>query len=165
MLIAKKFPSNQQRKDPFVVIIVSIIIASVLMVYPLSYSTAGWRPLFMLLIMLYWSMCQPTWCGIWFAFSMGLYTDLLVDAPLGMNALSYVLIVFIARYFTRDKRILTFSNLWMISILAILAHLLFILIAQAMGNIHFSITRHWQPVLSSILFWPILYYSLSRWRI
>lgn len=165
MQIARKFSSDKQRKDPFVVIVISIIIASVLMIYPLSYPIAAWRPLFMLLIMLYWSLCQPNWCGIWFAFSMGLYTDLLLDAPLGMNALSYVLIVFIIQYFTREKRILTFSNLWIITIFALVAHLLFILFAQVMGSIHFSITRHWQPLLSSVLFWPVIYYLLKRWRI
>lgn len=165
MQIARKFSSDKQRKDPFVVIVISIIIASVLMIYPLSYPIAAWRPLFMLLIMLYWSLCQPNWCGIWFAFSMGLYTDLLLDAPLGMNALSYVLIVFIIQYFTREKRVLTFSNLWVITIMALLAHLLFIQIVQVMGSIHFSITRHWQPLLSSVLFWPVIYYLLKRWRI
>lgn len=165
MLIARKLPSQKQRKDPFLIIVISIAIASVLTVYPLSYPIAAWRPLFMLLIMLYWSLCQPTWCGIWFAFSLGLYTDLLLDAPLGMNALSYVLLVFVTRYLLREKRILTFSNLWIIATLAILAHLLFILIAQGMAGIHFSITRHWQPLLSSVLFWPVLYYLLRRWRI
>ena len=64
MQIARKFSSDKQRKDPFVVIVISIIIASVLMIYPLSYPIAAWRPLFMLLIMLYWSLCQPNWCGI-----------------------------------------------------------------------------------------------------
>ncbi|TCM65218.1 rod shape-determining protein MreD [Acinetobacter calcoaceticus] len=165
MLIAKKLPSNQQRKDPFVIIVISIVIASVLTVYPLSYPIAAWRPLFLLLVVLYWTLCQPTWCGVWFAFSIGLYTDLLLDAPLGMNALSYVLVIFITRYFIRERRVLTFSNLWMISVFAILGHLLFILIGQVMANINFSITRHWQPLLTSVLFWPVLYYMLRRWRI
>lgn len=165
MQIAKKLPSNQQRKDPFWIIVLSVVIASVLVVYPLNYSVTAWRPLFMLLVVLFWSLCQPNWCGVWFAFGMGLYTDLLLDAPLGLNALSYVLIVFIARYFIREKRILTFINLWVIVLIACLAHMLFIHIAQVMGGIPFSITRHWMPLLSSVLFWPILYYLLKRWRI
>ena len=85
MLIAKKLPSEKQRKDPLWIIVVSIIIGSILVVYPMSYALAGWRPLYMFLIMLFWVLCQPTWCGIWFAFTMGLFTDLLLDAPLGMN--------------------------------------------------------------------------------
>jgi len=45
MLIAKKLPSEKQRKDPLWIIIVSIVIASILVVYPMSYAIAGWRPL------------------------------------------------------------------------------------------------------------------------
>ncbi len=165
MLIAKKLPSEKQRKDPLIVIIISIVIGSILMVYPLSYPIAGWRPLFMMMIMLFWVLCQPTWCGVWFAFIMGLFTDLLLDAPLGLNALSYVTIAFFTRYFIRERRVLTFSNLWIIASLAILAHLVIILMAQVMAGVHFSITRHWQPLLTSILFWPVLYYFLRRWRI
>lgn len=165
MLIAKSFPSDKQRKDPFLIIIGSVIIGSILVVYPLSYAYAGWRPLFMLLITLFWVLCQPTWCGIWFAFGMGLFTDLLLDAPLGMNALSYVLLAFMTRYFIRERRILTFSNLWVIITLSLVAHLVLTLMAQTMLGVHFSLTRHWQPLLSSIFSWPILYYLLKRWRI
>lgn len=165
MLIAKSFPSDKQRKDPFLIIIGSVIIGSILVVYPLSYAYAGWRPLFMLLITLFWVLCQPTWCGVWFAFGMGLFTDLLLDAPLGMNALSYVLLAFMTRYFIRERRILTFSNLWVIITLSLVAHLVLTLMAQTMLGVHFSLTRHWQPLLSSIFSWPILYYLLKRWRI
>ncbi|ENV35109.1 rod shape-determining protein MreD [Acinetobacter gerneri] len=165
MLIAKKLPSEQQRKDPLFVIIVSVIIASILMVYPLSYNISGWRPLFMVMVLIFWVLCQPTWCGVWFAFTVGLLTDLLFDLPLGMNALSYVIITFVARYFTRERRLLTFSNLWIIASFAILAHILFTFLVQIMSGIHFSLTRHWQPLLTSILFWPVLYYMLKRWRI
>lgn len=165
MLIAKSFPSDKQRKDPFMIIVISIIIGSILVVYPLSYAYAGWRPLFMLLITLFWVLCQPTWCRVWFAFSMGLFTDLLLDAPLGMNALSYVVLAFLTRYFIRERRVLTFSNLWVIITLSLVAHLVLTLMAQTMLGVRFSLTRHWQPLLASIFSWPILYYLLKRWRI
>ncbi len=86
-----KMRSNRQR-DPLFAIIISVVLASMLMVYPLSYSTSGWRPLFMLMVMLFWVLCQPTWCGIWFAFGTGIFADLLLDAPLGLNALSFTII-------------------------------------------------------------------------
>ncbi|MGE8560544.1 MAG: rod shape-determining protein MreD [Acinetobacter sp.] len=156
---------SEQHRDPLIAIIVSVIICSVLIVYPLSYAISGARPLFMLLVMLFWIMCQPTWCGIWFAFATGIFTDLLVDAPLGMNALSFVMITFIARFLTRERRILTFANLWVISCLAVLAHLFITWIAQIMGGLQFSITRHWQPLLSSALIFPVMYFVLKKWRV
>ena len=157
--------SVKKSKDPLLVIVLSIVIGSVLMVYPLSYDISGWRPLIMLMIMLFWVLCQPTWCGVWLAFALGIFTDLLLDAPLGLNALSFVLITFFVRYFSRERRILTFWNIWTLAGLAILAHLLFIWFAQTLGDMRFSLARHWQPLLTSILFWPVVYYCLKRWRI
>ncbi len=165
MLIAKKLSSEKQRKDPLIPIIISIVIGSILVVYPMSYAFAGWRPLYMLMIMLFWVLCQPTWCGVWFAFTVGLFTDLLLDAPLGVNALSFVLIAFLTRYFIRERRVLTFSNLWIITMFGILVHLIVTFLSQMMVGTHFSITRHWLPLISSIFTWPILYYMLKRWRI
>lgn len=163
MLIAKL--RSQKNRDPLIAIILSVIVCSVLMVYPLSYAISGARPLFMLLVMLFWVMCQPTWCGIWFAFGTGIFVDLLIDAPLGMNALSFVTIAFVARFLTRERRILTFGNLWVISFMAVLAHLFMTWIAQIMGGMQFSIARHWQPVLSSIFTFPVIYFLLKKWRI
>ena len=50
------------------------------------------------MVMLFWVLCQPTWCGIWFAFATGILIDLLLDAPLGLNALSFIIIAFVARF-------------------------------------------------------------------
>ncbi|WP_374574838.1 rod shape-determining protein MreD [Acinetobacter sp.] len=154
-----------KQRDPLLPIILSVILASVLIVYPLSYALSGWRPLFMMLVMLFWVLCQPTWCGVWFAFGTGIFVDLLVDAPLGMNALSFVVLAFTARFLTRERRILTFGNLWAIASIAVLAHLFFAWMAQAMSGVHFSLARHWQPLLTSVLAWPVIYYMLKKWRI
>lgn len=156
---------SRAHRDPLMAIIVSVIAASVLVVYPLSYDLSSWRPLWMLMVMLFWVMCQPTWCGIWFAFGMGVFTDLLVGAPIGMNALGFSIITFVARFLTRERRILTFFNLWMISLMAIVAQLLMTWLLQIMGGFEFSLARHWLPVISSVLCWPLVYYSLRKWRI
>ena len=155
----------RKSRDPLIAIIISVVFTSILMVYPLSYPVSGWRPLFMLSLMLFWVLCQPTWCGIWFAFGTGIFVDLLLDAPLGMNAISYVLIAFIARFLTRERRILTFSNVWIISILAVFAHVLFSWLVQVLAGVNFSFSRHWQPVLTTVLSFPLMYYVLRKWRI
>ncbi|EXA66679.1 rod shape-determining protein MreD [Acinetobacter baumannii 348935] len=115
--------------------------------------------------MLFWVLCQPTWCGIWFAFATGIFIDLLLDAPLGLNALSFIIIAFVARFLTRERRILTFANLWVITTIAILAHLMIIFFAQISTGVQFSFARHWIPMLTSVIIWPVLYYFLRKWRI
>ena len=153
-----------QSRDPLLAIILSIIIASILTIYPLSYTVSGWRPTVMFLVMLYWMLCQPNWCGVWFAFGVGIFSDLLLDAPLGLNALSFVVISFVIRYYTQDRRIMNFWNLWLVSSIALLVYLLWMWLCMSVANIQFSSVRHWQPLMTSILLWPILFYSLRKWR-
>lgn len=160
----RAFGSDTQSPDPLLAIIISIVIGSVLVVYPLPYNVAAWRPLFFLLIMLFWVLCQPAWCGIWFAFTLGVAMDFMMDAILGQHALSFVIIAFLARYFTRNQRILTFSNLWIIAAAAVFLHLLIQLFFQKMANLQFPIIRHWWPLWSSIAVWPLIYLVLRRWR-
>lgn len=162
MLIAKYRPIKS--KDPLVLIVLSVVIASILTVYPLSYDVSAWRPFVMMMVMIFWSLCQPAWCGVWFSFAIGLFYDLLIDVPLGQNALAYVIITFIVRYLIRERRILTFLNLWLISILVTLAYVVFVWVTQVMADVNYPMMRRWPPVVSTILVWPIVYYSLKRWR-
>ena len=162
MALAKK--ENFQSRDPLIAIVISVVIGSVLMVYPVSYLLSGWRPTFMLLVMFFWVMCQPAWCGVWFAFLVGIFTDLLMEYPLGLNAMSFVLIAFFARFFTRERRIMTQTNLWMIAIIAIAFHLLLMWLLLVMAGNEMGILRHWQALLSSVLIWPVVYWSLKKWR-
>ncbi len=157
-------PKRLKSRDPLIAIIVSLIIASVLVVYPLPYALAIWRPLFFLLVTLFWVLCQPVWCGVWFAFTVGLISDFLLDGMLGQHALSYVIVSFLARYFSRNQRVLTFTNLWIIISLSVMLHLLVQFVFQKMADIQFPVTRHWTPLFSSVLAWPVIYYLLKRWR-
>lgn len=157
--------NRKTNKDPLIAIVMSVIVASVLIVYPLSYSASGWRPEYMLLVVMFWVICQPTWCGVWFAFATGMFLDLLVGAPLGLNALSFVIVSFVTRFLIREKRILTFLHIWIIISFTTTAHLLLQWFMQVMGGLDFALARHWQPLLSSIAVFPLLYFMLKRWRI
>lgn len=162
MHLAKK--ENFQSRDPLWAIIISVIIASVLMVYPLSYELSAWRPTLMLLIMFFWVICQPAWCGVWFAFALGIFTDFLLEMPIGINAIAYISVAFVVRYLTRDKRIMTETNLWMIVAIVVPIYLAFIWLMLIMIGEDVAILRHWKPLITSILIWPIVYWGLKKWR-
>ena len=157
-------PKRVKSRDPLLPIIFSLVVCSILVVYPLPYAVALWRPPFFLLVTLFWVLCQPVWCGVWFAFFTGLMSDLLLDGMLGQHAMSFVIVAFLGRYFSRNQRVLTFSNLWIIIALAVFLHLLIQFIFQKMADIQFPVTRHWTPWISSMLAWPVIYGLLKRWR-
>lgn len=156
--------SSAKPRDPLLIIIISIVVGSILMVYPLPYAVAGWRPHFLFLITIFWVLCQPMWCGVWFAFTIGIFTDLLLNLPLGSNAACFVLLSFLARQFTREFAYFHFLLLWLIASLATVVYVLIMWIAFSLADVAFISSRHWQPLLSSILTFPLLYWVLKKWR-
>lgn len=150
-------------RDPLWMIVLSMLIGSVLTVYPIAYAIAAWRPMFMLLIMLFWLIFQPKWCGVWFAFGIGLACDLLLDYQLGQHGVSFVLIAFLLRYLTRDRRVLQPLLIWAFVCMAIFLHLLLMFILQKLFGAGVLLS-HWLPLLSTVLCWPVLYGLLKRWR-
>lgn len=163
--MATKLFVRSTQKDPFFIIIISMIIASVLTVYPLPYEIAGWRPHFMLILTLFWVMCQPSWCGVWFAFTMGIFTDLLLGMPLGANALCFVILSFSARLLTREFAYIPFLFLWLMSGLTTLIYTFVIWLGLIATDTTFITARHWQPLLTSIVIFPLFFWLLKRWRV
>lgn len=156
--------SSAKVKDPLIMIVISVVIGSILMVYPLPYAVAGWRPHFLFLLTIFWVLCQPMWCGVWFAFTLGILTDLLLNLPLGANALSFVILTFLARQFTREFAHLHFMLLWLAVSLATLIYVLVMWIAFNLADVAFISSRHWQPLFSSIVIFPLIYWLLKKWR-
>jgi len=151
------------KPDPLLPIPVSLLIGGLLTVYPLPYSWMAWRPELMLMLTLFWVLLQPKWCGVWFAFIVGILTDFLLDSPLGEHALVFVIVTFLARFLTRNKRMLTFGNVWIIAGASVLVSLMMLFVFQRITGNVLSLW-FWGPLIPSILVWPILYTFLKRWR-
>ena len=150
-------------RDPLLMIVISLLLASVLTVYPVAYDWAAWRPLFMLLVMMFWLVYQPKWCGVWFAFGIGLSCDLLLDYQLGQHGLSFVLIAFFLRYLTRERRVLQPLLMWAFVLAMSFLHVLLMFILQKLFG-EGVLLSHWLPWLSTALCWPLVYGLLKRWR-
>ncbi len=149
--------------DPLLPIPISIVIGSVLTVYPMASSWSIWRPEFMLMLTLFWVMNQPKWCGVFFAFLIGFVTDLMLDSHLGTHAFVYVLLTFAVKFFTRNKRILTFPSRWIIATVVIfLSSVILFLFHRMSGNI--VPLWFWSSIIPSILTWPLICFLLKRWR-
>jgi rod shape-determining protein MreD len=77
----------------------SFIFAYLLMVLPWSGTWLAARPDFLLLVLLFWALHQPSSIGQGVAFFAGLMMDVSDSMLLGQHALAYVIAVFIAQIF------------------------------------------------------------------
>ena len=146
----------------------SFVFAYLLMVLPWSGAWLAARPDFLLLVLLFWSLHQPSSIGQGVAFFVGLLMDVSDSMLLGQHALAYVIAIFFAQVFR--VRILTFRipeqtlhvlGLTVISTCVMLA--LNLLLGADFPGISFFVS----PVITAMLWGPvnwILYLPAVRRR-
>ncbi len=79
----------------YLVIYLSLVVCLILMILPVPDWVQAYRPNWVALALIYWSMALPKRVGLWFAFFTGLLVDTLHGTLLGQNALALVVIMFI----------------------------------------------------------------------
>jgi len=88
------------------VIYLSLVLGIVLMILPLPDWVQVYRPNWVALILIYWSMAMPKRVGLWFAFFTGLVLDSAQGTLLGQHALALVIVVFFNLNFYQQVRVL-----------------------------------------------------------
>ena len=94
----------------FLVIYLSLFVALVLMILPLPDWAQIYRPNWMALVLIYWSMALPKRVGLWFAFFSGIILDTSLGTLLGQHTLSLVLIIAININFYQRIRVLALAQ-------------------------------------------------------
>ena len=92
------YPDSENATVPLIaVIVLSVIVASSLSVYPLAHSMSMLRPMIMIMVLIFWLLFQPRYVGIFTAFTIGLIADLLMDTHLGQQAFAAVVVAFVIK--------------------------------------------------------------------
>jgi rod shape-determining protein MreD len=89
------------------VIYLSLMAGLILMILPLPDSVHIYRPHWVALILIYWSMALPKRVGLWTAFVAGVLVDVSQGTLLGQHALGLVIIIFINQNFYQRIRVLS----------------------------------------------------------
>jgi rod shape-determining protein MreD len=92
------------------VIYLSLLVALVLMILPLPDWAQIYRPNWMALVMIYWSMALPKRVGLWFAFFSGIILDTALGTLLGQHTLALVVIVSLNLNFYQRIRVLALAQ-------------------------------------------------------
>jgi len=140
----------------------SALVALTLAILPLPNALAPFRPDFLVLVVLYWSIESPRAGGLTLAFFAGLALDVIQGVVLGQHALALTLM---AAWATNLRlRIRVFSPVSQsLTIFAFLTGYQFILfwIDGATGNPVTSFGRWLAPVIGALI-WPFTVRALGR---
>lgn len=102
-------------------IAISFCLAFLLMVMPVSFEWRWCRPEFIVLLVIYWSMTTPQYFGLFSAWCVGLFQDLIEFSPLGINAIGMMLIAYLANMFYARIQHYVFwhQSLWVFVFIAV----------------------------------------------
>jgi rod shape-determining protein MreD len=86
----------KSRAYTYWVVVLSLFFAYLFAIVPLPEWSLNWRPEWVLLFVFYWTMALPYRIGLGFAWLAGLLLDVLEGGMLGLNALTLMLVAYIA---------------------------------------------------------------------
>lgn len=145
-------------------IYLTLLITLVMTVMPLPQLVKVFRPDWVLLALMYWTMALPDRVNIGTAFILGFLVDVLVGTVLGVNALAYSVVIFIVT--VNHLKIRNFSILQqslLVGLFLALYHLLLFWLSHFLTGVYFIPEYLW-PVPIGMLVWPWLFWLLRRYR-
>ena len=140
----------------------SLMLALTLAVVPLPGLIVAFRPDWVVIVLLYWSLISPRRYGLLTAFWMGLALDTLSGALLGQHALALLLVVYLSQHFHLRIRAFPVSQI-ALSVMGLLSVYEFELfwIDGIVGRTVPLIER-WAPVISGTIVWVIILAFVDR---
>ena len=146
-------------------IFLTIIAAMLLSLLPLPAALLPFKPYWLAMVMIYWSLETREIISLGLAFLVGLCLDILSSSLMGLHALSLVIMVFLVQRFRSRLR---FFPPWQqaLSVLALLVNdrIILIWIIVLLGE-PLPTWKYWLPPLVGMAIWPWLFLLLDRIRL
>ncbi|MCT7654880.1 rod shape-determining protein MreD [Oceanimonas sp. NS1] len=145
-------------------IMASLALALILSILPLPDMIAPFRPDWLLVTLLYWTIALPHRANVGTAFVAGLLLDLLLGSVLGVRALALVIPVYLAAsQFQRMRNYSVWQQAFVVGGLAMLNKLLIFWTGYLNSAIQVDYHYFWS-IVSSMVFWPWIFLLLRKCR-
>ena len=142
----------------------TVIAAALLSLLPVPEMLLPFKPYWVALVMIYWSLETKGMVSLGLAFLIGLLLDILSSSLMGLHGLSLVVMVFLVQRFRSRLR---FFPPWQqaLSVLGLLVNDRIILIwVTALLGESMPTWQYWLPPLVGMVLWPWLFLLLDRIR-
>ncbi len=153
--------SREQARLP---VVISIILALMMTMVPLPGWLDTYRPDWVALVLIFWTMMLPQQYSVGTAWLAGLVLDVAQGTMLGQHALALVAIIYLTSRFHLLMRVFPMSQLTLtvFALLAIYQFLLFWI--NGVTGVAAPAASYWGPVITGTLFWPLVTGILSGLR-
>jgi len=148
----------------FLVIPLSLVFSLVLMMISLPEWTEIYRPDWMALVLIYWSMAMPHRVGLWVAFVCGLFVDVTLGTLLGQHSLALVIIVFINLNFHLRIRVMPLIHQSLYVMLLLFINQLTVVWIEGIMQRDPPIMAYFGAPLVGMAIWPWVFVALRDIR-
>lgn len=152
------------KQDSIFPISMSLLGATILMLVALPTWLDYFRPQFVILTLLYWTLKAPQRIGIITTWCLGIFFDVLFNSVLGVHALAFVLVVYIALKWQVRFNFFAFWQKLIFILLLIILSCLPQLFVELFSHARLNVWLYLLPSLTSTLFWPCFVYLLDAMR-
>ncbi len=151
-------------RSPWWFIGITLLIALILSIMPLPLELKAFRPDWLALVIIYWTMALPHKVNIGVAWILGFVLDILLGTVLGVHALAMSLIIYITgSNFQKLRNFSLLQQAAIIFVFLVLYHFVIFWANRFLIKVDFSI-EYLYPALTSSLFWLWLFPVLRGYR-
>ncbi len=148
----------------FLVIPLTLVLALTLQILPLPDWAQIYRPDWMALALIYWSMALPKRVGLWFAFVCGLLIDVAQGTLLGQHSLALVIIIFINLNLHQRIRVMSLAGQAGYVFVLLLINQTSVLWIEGMLHRNTPLMAFLGPPLIGMMIWPWVFILLRDLR-
>jgi rod shape-determining protein MreD len=131
----------------------SLIAGLMLTILPLPDFISAWRPAWLAMLVVYWTIHQPERFGLLGAWLIGIAMDTLTGTLLGQHALALMVIAFISLKLHLRIRVFPKGQQALTVLMLILVYEFLLFWVDGVAGFTTSGMERWMPVLSSAALW------------
>ncbi|MDO6426308.1 rod shape-determining protein MreD [Thalassotalea sp. 1_MG-2023] len=147
-----------------IIILLTLLVAIVGSIMPLPLNVDAFRPDWVLVVLLYWTLALPSRINVITAWFMGFLLDVLLGSVLGVHAAAMALCVYIvAGNFQKIRNFSVWQQALIVGVLSALYHLLVFWFQRFLTDIIF-LPSYLYPVITTIILWPWAFLLLRKIR-
>jgi rod shape-determining protein MreD len=136
----------------------------VLAVVPLPALIAPFRPDWVAVVLIYWSLAAPRRFSLLTAFWMGIALDTLSGALLGQHALALLVVVYLAEHFYLRVRVFPVSQMALIVLILLALYEFMLFWIDGVAGRTVPVIERWAPPLTGTVVWIAMVVLLGRRR-
>jgi rod shape-determining protein MreD len=147
---------SSERASRRLPVVACIVVSLMLTIAPMPAWAEAFRPNWVPLTLIFWSMLLPRTYSIGWAWVIGLIIDVAQGTLFGQHALALSLVIFITVKFHLQIRVFPVMQMTA-TVFALLSLYQFLLFwVNGVAGINSPAVTYWGPVLTGTLVWPLL---------